>query len=210
MIINKKVSISLLAVLIAIIAVSGLITTYSLGAYRVRSDKIVATKIEIEELKAKRERGISQKSELSKNQFSIELLEKVVPKTKNQALAVAEILKIADENNIDIGSFSFPSSELGNNVSGAKDAPNQKITQTKPVEGISGLFAIETTISNFNRKGTTSGSGISYDQLLNVLSSIEKNRRTMQISSIQIQPVLKTGQISGYNPTLTINLFVKP
>lgn len=208
--INKKVNISLLILLITVLISSVILTNYGLSLYKTKAAKIVATKLEIEELNAKRERAINQKNELAKNQKNIELLEKVVPKTKDQALAIAEILKIADENNIEIGSFSFPSSELGKNVSAAKDASSQKITQTKPVEGISGLFAIETTISNFNRKGTASGSGISYDQLLNVLGSIEKNRRTMQISSIQIQPVLKANQISGYSPTLTINLFVKP
>jgi len=207
---NKKINISLLILLVAILICSILLTNYGINTYKTKSAKIIATKLEIEELSAKRERTISQKNELSKNQSSIELLEKIVPKNKDQALAIAEILKIAEENNIEIGSFSFPSSELGKNISTAKDASSQKVTQTKPVEGINGLYAIETTLSNFNGEGLPSGSGISYNQLLSVLNAIEKNRRTMQISSIQIQPVFKANQISGYSPTLTINLFVKP
>lgn len=185
------------------------ISFYALKVYESRSSKLVSSKLEIVEINTKIENAMSQKAELVKNKNNIELLQKIVPKSKDQALAVAELQAIANEINVSIGSISFPSSELGTNKNSSGNT-NQKITQTKTIDGISGVLGIELNISQLNKKLAPSGSGISYDQMIKLLESIEKNRRTMQIKNVQIQPIIKNSSVSGYSPTITINLFVKP
>lgn len=182
-------------------------TAYALNMYKDRSNSLVNTKLQALEVNTKIDNAQLQKADLAKNKNNIELLQKIVPKSKDQALAVAELQAIANENNLSIGSINFPSSDLGSNKN---TSSTQKITQTKTIEGISGVLGLELNISQLNRKLAPSGSGISYDQLINLLESIEKNRRTMQIKNIQIQPIVRNGSVVGYNPTITLNLFIKP
>lgn len=206
----KRFNYLLTGVLISTSIIALLVTFYSLRLYSERSAKLVETKLELVEANSQRDNALTQKADLSKNKTDIELLQKIVPKTKDQALAVAELQAIANENNLSIGNLSFPASELGAVKNNTTAGASEKITQTKNIEGMSGVLGIELNISQINRKLSPVGSGINYNQLIDLLKSIEKNRRTMQIKTIQIQPIIKEGAVVGYNPTITINLFVKP
>lgn len=203
----KKFNILLIFIILSSLLGSILMTAYALNMYKDRSYSLVNTKLQALEVNTKIDNAQLQKADLAKNKNNIELLQKIVPKSKDQALAVAELQAIANENNLSIGSINFPSSDLGSNKN---TSSTQKITQTKTIEGISGVLGLELNISQLNRKLAPSGSGISYDQLINLLESIEKNRRTMQIKNIQIQPIVRNGSVVGYNPTITLNLFIKP
>lgn len=201
----KQFNFILTVVLVGILLGSILITLVSLSYLQKKSITLASIKVEYEKSNLERETGLKHKAELIKNKNSIELLKKIVPSSKDQAQAVAELLNIAKENGITIGSLTFPSSELG--LSSTNNANN--VTQAKPVEGINNILGIELTISQLNRKNGEIGSGISYQQLMSTLQSIEKNRRTMQIKNIQIQPIIKNNVVSGYSPTVTLNIFVK-
>jgi len=203
----KKFNLLLIFIILASLLGSILTTLYALNIYKDRSISLVNTKLQALEVSTKIDDAQLQKADLVKNKNNIELLQKIVPKSKDQALAVAELQAIASENNLSIGSINFPSSDLGSNKN---VSTTQKITQTKTIEGISGVLGLELNISQLNRKLAPSGSGISYEQLINLLESIEKNRRTMQIKIIQIQPIVRNGSVVGYNPTITLNLFIKP
>lgn len=203
---SKKLHTILIISILLVMGGSVALTFYALSVMKSKSDKLISTKLETTEINASRELELKHRADLIKNKSNIEMLQKIVPKTKDQALAVAELLNIANDNDLNIGSMTFPASELG---AATKNSANTSVTQTKPVEGISGILGIEMTISQLNRKGASAGSGVSYTQLINTLQSIEKNRRTMQIKNIQIQPVIKLNTVVGYSPTITINLFVK-
>jgi len=201
----KQFHILLTTTLGVIMVGSMAITLTSLSYLHNKSITLSSIKVDYEKSSYDRETGLKHRAELIKNKNNIELLKKVVPSSKDQAQAVAELLNIAEENNITIGGLTFPSSELG--VSTSKNSSN--ITQAKPVEGITNILGIELTISQLNRKNGDIGSGISYQQLMGTLQAIEKNRRTMQIKNIQIQPINKSNTVLGYSPTITINIFVK-
>lgn len=203
----KKFNLILIVILIASSLGAVATSIYALGVYEKRSLNLVNTKLEIVGVNTKIDNASVQKAEITKNKNTLDLLQKIVPKSKDQALAVAELQAIADENNVSIGSLAFPSSELGTNKNSG--GSSEKITQTKTIEGISGVLGIELSVSQLNRKLAPSGTGINYGQLIKLLESIERNRRTMQIKNIQIQPIQKNNSVVGYNPTITINLFVK-
>ena len=203
----KQLHAILISAIVLVIGGSTALTFYSLSSMSNRSERLVATKLDTAEINASRELELKHRAELIKNQANIEMLQKIVPKSKDQALAVAELLNIAKDNDLTIGSVTFPASELGVNVKATGSTGT--VTQTKPVEGLSGILGIELTISQLNRAGSAPGAGITYSQLIKTLESIEKNRRTMQIKNIQVQPIMKLNTVIGYNPTITINLFVK-
>lgn len=205
----RKLNLIMTISIVVLILGSVGLTLYANNLLSAKSKKLSETKLEILGVNNSRESALSQKAELIRYKASIELLNKIVPKSKDQALAVAELQAIANDNNITIGSLTFPASELGSKNTSSTSS-TAKITQSKQKDGISGVLGVELTMSQLNRKSAPSGSGLSYNQLLNILEAIERNRRTMQIKNIQIQPILKGNIVSGYNPTITINLFVKP
>jgi hypothetical protein len=130
------------------------------------------------------------------------IAETVVPQDKDQAEAVREIVNLAAQSGIpNLSSITFPSSDLGATTSGSKSSASD-LTQLTPVKGMSGVYQLQITI-------TQGGSGeVGYDQFLTFLDKLEQNRRTAQVSSINVQPDLsKPGQVSF---TLVINEYIKP
>lgn len=196
-----------------------LLTIYTNSWLTKKSETLVTLKLETAALEE--EQKVSQKAAnyLEENESMRLLLEKIVPKNKDQANAIGELLKISDEIGVTINTFSFPASELGNNtknvaVAGTAPASTTSgadiVTQAKPVINIPGILGIEVSLSQIDRRGGDSGSGITYDQLLRFLEAIEKNRRTMQIKTMQVSPLKSSnGKINGYSLVLTINIFVK-
>lgn len=185
-----------------------------------KADGLVSLKLETKGLEEKQIVNQKAANYLKDNEATSDLLEKIVPKNKDQAKTIAELLKISEEIGVTINTMTFPASELGNNATGktvvgttptAAAANSTAITQAKPVVNIPGLLGIEVSLSQIDRLGSDSGSGITYKQLLGFLEAVEKNRRTMQIKTLQISPLKSaTGSISGYALTLTMNIYVKP
>lgn len=185
-----------------------------------KADRLVILKLDTIGLEEKRNVNQQAARYLKENSSTRDLLDKVVPKSKDQANAIGELLKISEEIGVTINTMTFPESELGNNTTGktvAGTTPSaaatnvNAITQAKPVVNIPGLLGIEVSLSQIDRRGGASGSGVTYKQLLGFLEAVEKNRRTMQIKTLQVSPLkTSTGSISGYSLTLTMNIFVKP
>lgn len=124
----------------------------------------------------------------------------VVPQDKDQAQAVGEIVKIAADSGIStLSSITFPASTLGG-AAGATSAT--KLTQLLPVQGISGVYVLPITVS------VDSTRAVSYDSFITFLRKLESNRRTAQVSSINLQPDPKnTNQVQF---TIIINEYIKP
>lgn len=124
----------------------------------------------------------------------------VVPQDKDQAQAVSEIVKIAADSGIpNLSSISFPASTLGG-VGSARSSAT--LTQLTPVKGIPGVYELPITITQ------DGNSYVSYDSFLTFLRKLENNRRTAQVSSINIQPDAKDPNQIRF--TLIVNEYIKP
>jgi Tfp pilus assembly protein PilO len=178
------------------------------------SNDLVQAKLE-SRVDEERERYYLQaKKDLEKYKDISATLVKVLPKDKDQAKAVAEIGRIADESGIEIKQISFPSSTLGEKKAAATTttttpaagstpaASTPSVTQAKPVEGVSGVLGIDTQVQFIS----TETKKLSYTQLITFLEKVEKNRRTMQVSSISITPK-NNNQIDA---AISLRIFVKP
>ena len=140
----------------------------------------------------------------------------VLPSDKDQAQAATDIFKLADQAGISIANITFPASSLGSKpaaaTSDATTASSQSaISQAKPVEGIAGLYSLELTITPQTGTGVEDAKKVTYEKLLDFLGRIERNRRTAQITQVNIQPEASdSGPSQFIDFTLTINIFIKP
>ena len=206
------------------------LTVYANSWLKSRSQTLVDTKLEIDLLEKRQQYTQKEAVELTKYKDIVNVLDEIIPKDKDQARAIAELQKIADDIGVGIGSITFPASDLGTKAAkvvvtpapaagssaAAQATPTPapaapSVTQAKPVEGISNVLGIEVSLAQIDKLGGIAGSGMSYNQLISFLESLEKNRRTMQVKTLQIQPVVDTNQnITGYAASVTLNIFVKP
>lgn len=151
------------------------------------------------------------KNDLLKYQDLKSAVEDALPKEKDQAKALKELIQISNDTNIKIEKIEFTDSTLGDKAkvtgapsttpgNGTKPVAPNPITQSKPIPGISGVMGIEmkVTVSGVNDK-----SPLNYDNFISFLDKISYNRRSMQITKLNIQPGLKKAEI-------TVNIFVKP
>lgn len=182
-----------------------------------KSKKLVDLKLQSKVVDAQLSSLAQSKKEVQQYAYFNDIAKTVLPTDKDQAQAVLDIFQLAASSGISIASISFPASTLGVKSSGssagnAATAPAQSvISQAKPVEGIQGLYGIELTINPDTGPSIPAGQRVTYGKLLDFLSRIEHNRRTAQITQVNIQPVgAENGGSQFINFTLTINIFIKP
>lgn len=142
----------------------------------------------------------------------------IVPENKNQAETIRQITKLAEQNMIRLGSISFPVSSLGAGSTGAAAGNANKptlttpktasstakadLSQLTPVVGSPGVYVLEITAS------TDAKQPASYPQLISFLSSLEKNRLTAEVTSVNIVP--DTSVPNRFSFTLSLNSYIKP
>lgn len=140
----------------------------------------------------------------------------VVPRDKDQAKAVREIVALAGESAISLQSVTFPTSSLGSPSSSGSSTSNNNgstssgnaakppsgVTQVKPVNGISGVYQLDITVHS------SPGQPVTFEQLTDFLSRLERNRRTAQVTSISITPA--SGSSNRLSFTLIISVYLKP
>lgn len=126
----------------------------------------------------------------------------VIPQEKDQARTVREIIKIADENSIAISSVGFPPSTLGSKATtGSAATPAAGTTQTQKVEGINNVERLEIVVTSDQTKP------VLYSDFIAFLSALEKNRRTAQVTNINIQPLSDNRNRLSFS--LTLNVYIK-
>lgn len=124
----------------------------------------------------------------------------VVPQDKDQAEAVREIVNLANQSGISqLSSIAFPPSTLGGS---APTSPKKTLTQVTPVKGTPGVYNLQITVSQANTDE------VPYGNFITFLSKLEQNRRTAQVSSIDVQPDQKDPNMISF--TLVIDEFIKP
>ena len=148
----------------------------------------------------------------------------IVPQDKSQAEAVREIVNIASQNGVLIGSISFPPSTRGGasgaskagagpSTSGASSSPpassptvnanssQNRLSQLSAVSGITGVYQLPITITSDPKRP------LLYSQLISFLDDLEHNRRTAQVNSLSINPV---GDGKYLTFVITLNEYIKP
>jgi len=205
----------MLGFFILLLVGGGAAVYFANGLMQKHSQDVVALKLNNQKLDEQVNAYHSAQADLKKYQDLQDLVARVVPTEKDQAGIVREIVTLAAENGIQIASVNFPTSSLGapgstsTTATGAAGttgtAAKPTITQAKPVQGLKGVYAIQTSVTPLVDKDHV----ITYAQLLNFLSKLELNRRTMQITNLQVTPqgIFTT---SGITFQLTVNIFVKP
>lgn len=141
------------------------------------------------------------KSDIKKYASLNAIAESVVPQDKDQAEAVREIVNLAAASGIPkLSSIAFPPSTLGGTTSGSSSSSS--LTQVSSVKGIPGVDDLQITVTQ------TSTSPVSYSDFVSFLSKLEQNRRTAEVTSINVQPLDSDPSQIAF--TLVIDEFIRP
>lgn len=176
-----------------------------------KSETLVAVKAASDSLDA-------QQAQLTKNKKDIvtykdlnDIAKHIVPQDKDQAEAVLEIVRIAQESNIQprLSSITFPVSTLGakpvtgtTGTTSVTPTANNNLSQLTPVKGVPGVYDLQITLQQSEKEP------VSYPVLLTFLKKLEQNRRTAQVNSITITPDTKNPALISF--TLIIDEYIKP
>jgi hypothetical protein len=196
------------------------ITLYGLSVLSKKSQDLANLKTQSQSADNQLVNLVQAKKDIEKYSYFKSIASSVIPTDKNQAQAVLEINKIADDAGISIQSITFPASTLpASTIGGAAAAPTASqnaaaagatktaLTQAKPVPGIPGLYSLQLTITPDTGKDVAQNKQVTYSKMLDFLKRIENNRHTAQISQVSIQPASDSQTISF---SLVINIFIKP
>jgi hypothetical protein len=170
------------------------------------SRSLVDVKLKNVSLDIQEQNYLQARKDLEKYSELSTVIQQVLPKSKDQAQAVAELYKIGDETGILIDKVQFSSSSLGQRTSSSSTgttASSSSVTQASPVAGMTGVLGMDVTIS----LQPASGKSIAYNSMIAFLQKIEVNRRNMQIKQISVSSDTKNG---GVTFQLTLTIFVKP
>lgn len=162
-----------------------------------KSNTLVEAKLENRLLDEQQTALVNANRTIAQYQELNNIAKSVVPQDKDQAEAVRQIVKIANESGVKLGAITFPASALGQSGKNSNS-----VTQVKPVSGIPGLFTLEVTVQQDNANPTT------YPKLVDFLSRLENNRRTAQVTSVTVQPVPQNRNVLNFS--LTLNTYIKP
>jgi len=164
-----------------------------------QSKQVVNAKTETAILDAKQMQLTKARSDIEKYKDLGAIAKNIVPQDKDQAQTVREIVAIAGQNGIKLGSVTFPASTLGATGAAAAKSANSQLV---PVTGITGVYSLDITVQS----DTTAP--VNYARFTSFLDALEHNRRTALVKGVSIQPdAANTGLLSF---TLNVSEYVKP
>lgn len=194
-----------------------------LGAYGtsvvLTSQAVKLTKLKAKSAALEQEQTalILAKKQVARYKDLNKIVTSVVPQDKDQAESVREIVNIANQNSIALGSITFPASTLGVSVgtatvpgggitnkpfSGTGTSKSSSLSQLIPVKNIPGVYNLQITV-----QGDPTAS-VPYSSFINFLSSLEHNRRTAQVNTITIVPDAKNSKNVTFS--LSLDEYIKP
>jgi len=204
---SKKFRLVLMGIFAVTLLAFLIIWSAGMGALKKESDKMVKLKIDNQTADAQLANLESSKKEVEKYSYFRSIASSVIPNDKDQAQAVLEIYQLASAAGITIQSITFPNSDLGSKTVSSATSASSLLSQAKPVSGIKGLYSIELTITPATGSQVPPDKQVTFPKVLDFLTRIENNRRTAQITQVDLQPLTDSNQI---NFTLAINIFIKP
>lgn len=198
---SKQTFFVLSGAILLIVGLSGFITYKGGETMRARGETLTELKLNSEIIDDRQsallraERDIEQYTELE------QIAKTIVPQEKDQARTVREITAIAAESSIPLASIQFPASALGDVKKGAKrPSADPATSQLTPVAGISGLYAMEISITSDRQQP------VEYNQLLRFLENLEQNRRTAHVTNLSIQPDENRDLVTF---SIVLNVYIK-
>lgn len=212
---QRRLRLILLSCLGGVVILFFAIALRGLNLLSAQSQKLVELKQQNNAADAQASGLASSKKQVEQYVYFNTVAKTVLPSDKDQAQATTDIFKLADQAGISIANITFPASSLGSKPAAASDATKASsqnvISQAKPVEGIAELYSLELTITPQTGTGVPDTKEVTYSKLLDFLGRIERNRRTAQITQVNIQPEASASGPSQFiDFTLTINIFIKP
>lgn len=210
----KKFRLVLLGIFSLLVLAFAGIGILGLGILKDKSAQMVELKLKNKTAESQLSNLEISKNDIEKYSYFKDVAKSVIPEDKDQAQAVLEIFQLAQAAGINIQSITFPSSNLGarstvtadSTVTTPSAAATKAISQAVPVTGIPGLYSVQLTISPLSGSQLPPDQQITYAKMLDFLSRIENNRRTAQITQVNIQPASGGQQL---NFSLTVNIFIK-
>lgn len=207
----------MLGVLLAMGLIFFIVTYVGLSLLAAKGQRLIELKQDTKVADAQLSSLAASKKQVEQYSYFNDIAKTVLPSDKDQAQAVIDIFSLAEQAGISIASVTFPASSLGAKTpaSGSSNDATQAtaksaISQAKPVEGITGLYALELTISPASGTSVPVTKRVTYSKFLDFLNRIENNRRTAQITKVSIQPEDSVSGTSQFiNFTLSINIFIK-
>ncbi|MDB5185058.1 MAG: hypothetical protein JWN38_866 [Candidatus Saccharibacteria bacterium] len=201
----------------AVLALAAAIFGGAYGTQKIlqaKSDQLVSLKAKAQSYQSQQEGLTRAKKDIQQYNDLYTIAKSIVPENKNQAETVRQIVKLASESSVKLGSITFPSSTLGNAVgktaTGSSTslttptAPigNSNLSQLTPVIGSAGVYVMQITVTSDVSTPST------YPQLISFLSALEHNRLTAEVTNISITP--STNSTSRFSFTLSLNSYIKP
>lgn len=213
---SKRLHIAFVAIigLLIIGLIAGTFATQSM--LNKEADKLVNLKAKSQALAQEQTNLRTAKQSIAKYAELEKISKAIVPEDKNQAATVREIVNIAADNNIALGSITFPASTLGNlpggtaGSSGAAATPAPaaggskagSLSQLQPVKNIPSVYQLTITVTGDTQKP------VRYNEFITFLDALERNRRTAQVTSVTLQPDTNNRNLLTF--TLTLNQYIKP
>lgn len=207
----KKLRLILIGLLALLAVIFGVTALTGLGKLSDQSQKLVASKLESKKADAQLSALGIAKQQVEKYSYFNDVAKTVIPNDKDQAQAVLDIYQIAKEAGINISGITFPVSTLGGTSSvsaTSKKATTTAISQAQPVPGIKGLYSLELTIDHLISSVESTDGQASYPKFIELLSKLERNRRTSQITNVNIAPPSPNSKYFSFN--LTVKIFMRP
>jgi len=205
----KRLYFTMIGLLFVFIVAAGAMIYFGTSFMKKSSTSLVNAKLDNYAADEQEKGFVQAKKDLEKYKDLSALVDKILPKDKDQARAVTELYKMASESGVTIDRIQFPSSTLGQKAatttpSSATDATkpaatSTTVTQAKAVDGLKSVLGIDIEIS--------SGKSLKYDDMIKFLQKIESNRRSMQVKKIVVHPDLEKNVLSF---EVTVTTFVKP
>lgn len=213
--ISKRLRLLLIGLLIGCALIFIITIFASLSILQNKSRQVIDLRLQSRTTETQLANLEQAKKQVEKYSYFKQIAKTVVPGDKDQAHAVVDIFNLANASGISIASITFPVSTLGaKSTSGTSEnaktaTPSTVLSQAKPVDGIAGLYSIALTIAPATGTQVPDDKQVTYPKLLDFLGRIERNRRTAQITQVNVQSQdTDTSRFISFN--LTINIFIKP
>lgn len=195
----KQLYIGLVGLLLLLGAAIPLSARHASSLLEKRSKALVSLKATAQATTAQQVQLIKDKKDIATYADLDTIAKSVVPQDKDQAETVREIVDLANASGItELSSVEFPPSTLG----GTSLKTGGGLTQVAPVKGIPGVYDLQITVSQ------AATDEVPYSDFIAFLSRLEQNRRTAEVSSIDVQPDQKDPNQVAF--TLVIDEFIKP
>lgn len=179
-------------VLLCAIALAGAVAGNHLMSSH--NKKLMDLKLEEKVLEEQKIALAQAKADLERYAELEQIAKQIVPQEKDQVRTVREIVGFAVQAGVPLASISFPGSELG-------EGGDIKLTQLEPVDGLKNVYKLEITVTN-------GPNPTSFNQLVRFLSRLESNRRTSQVTTIDIVPSMDNRNLLTF--VITLNVYIKP